>query len=169
MWLIQMPQSLFGCGIAGHNATSNLTAGLTRLERHNREDYTMAILNPKAQPEVTVPRVDPHVYEIGAAMFANAQQTASECEWLTSTVEAIAKAREDYEGGPFVVMYKVMAEMSQEKIDALPDPDVDSGNNPGQFKTRTVNSKGKPVVKTWNYYYVLTTGLPLELTVRVLN
>ncbi len=119
------------------------------------------ILNPKAQPEA--PRVDPHVYEIGAAMFANAQQTASECEWLTSTVEAIAKAREDYEGGPFVVMYKVMAEMSQEKIDALPDPNVDSGNNPGQFKTRSVNAKGKPVVKTWNYYHVLSDGLPCNI------
>ncbi len=122
------------------------------------------ILNPKAQtPVETTTRVDPHIYEIGNAMFANAQQIASECDWLTSTIDTIAKAREDYEGGPFAVMYKVMDKMPNEKIEALPDPDADSGNNPGKFKVRTVNAKGKPVVKEYKYYYVLSDGLPCNI------
>src|SRR5258706_72859 len=72
------------------------------------------ILNPKAQtPVETTTRVDPHIYEIGNAMFANAQQIASECDWLTSTIDTIAKAREDYEGGPFTSISPVCRKISK--------------------------------------------------------
>lgn len=117
------------------------------------------VLNPKAQIE-TAPRVDPHQYEIGAAMFANAQELASQSDWLSSTINVIAKAKQDYEGGPFAVMFKVMDKMPAEKIEALPDPDAETGNNPGKFKVRTVGNNGKPVVKEFKYYYVLSDKLP---------
>lgn len=121
---------------------------------------TKNILNPKAPPTVEVPRVDPHQYEIGAAMFANAQEVASKSDWLSATINTIAKAKQDYEGGPFAVMFKVMDKMDAETIDALPDPNADTGNNPGIFKVRTLNSKSKPVIREYKYYHVLSDKLP---------
>jgi hypothetical protein len=119
------------------------------------------LLNPKANPVVTeTPRIDPHEFEIGAVMFANAQELASKCDWLQTTINVIAKAKQDYEGGPFAVMFKCMEYLTKEQIDALPDPDAETGNNPGRFKVRTLNSKNKPVVKEWKYYHVLSDKLP---------
>ncbi len=93
-------------------------------------------------------------------MFANAQEVASHSDWLSATINTIAKAKQDYEGGPFAVMFKVMDQMPAETIDALPDPDAETGNNPGKFKVRTVGNKGKPIVKEYKYYYVLSDKLP---------
>ncbi len=118
------------------------------------------VLNPKAQQPVEAPRVDPHQYEIGAAMEANAKEVASNSDWLSATINTIAKAKQDYEGGPFAVMFKVMEKMDADTINALPDPDSETGNNPGKYKVRTVGGKGKPVVKERKYYHVLSDYLP---------
>src|SRR6266403_1628295 len=119
------------------------------------------ILNPKAETATeTTTRIDPHQYEIGAVMEANAKEVASKADWLSATINTIAKAKQDYEGGPFQVMFKVMEKMSAEQIDALPDPDAETGNNPGLYKIRIVGAKGKPVVKERKYYHVLSDALP---------
>ncbi len=119
------------------------------------------ILNPKAETVTETPtRIDPHQYEIGAAMEANAKEVASKADWLSVTINTIAKAKQDYEGGPFQVMFKVMEKMSAEQIDALPDPDAETGNNPGLYKIRIVGAKGKPVVKERKFYHVLSDALP---------
>ncbi len=119
------------------------------------------ILNPKAQTATeTSTRIDPHQYEIGAVMEANAKEVASKADWLSATINTIAKAKQDYEGGPFQVMFKVMEKMSAEQIDALPDPDAETGNNPGLYKIRIVGAKGKPEVKERKYYHVLSDALP---------
>jgi hypothetical protein len=119
------------------------------------------VLNPKANaPKTEAPRIDPHVYEIGAAMEANAKEVASQSDWLSATINTIAKAKQDYEGGPFAVMFKVMEKMSADAIDALPDPDADSGNNPGIYKVKVLNAKNKPTVKDRKYYHVLSDNIP---------
>ena len=117
------------------------------------------ILNPKAVTE-TATRIDPLTYEIGAAMDVLAQNVAAQAGYLDSTINVIAKAKQDYEGGPFAVMFKVMDKMDATTIDSLPDPDSETGNNPGKYKIRIMGNKGKPVVKEKKFYHVLSDRLP---------
>lgn len=118
------------------------------------------ILNPKTVTTEATTRTDPHVYEIGAAMDVLAQNVAAQAGYLDSTINVIAKAKQDYEGGPFAVMFKVMDKMDAVTIDSLPNPDSETGNNPGKYKIRIMGNKGKPVVKEKKFYHVLSDRLP---------
>lgn len=120
------------------------------------------LLNPKTETE-TAPRVNPMIYDIGAAMEAKANEVASHSDYLESTINTIAKAKQDYEGGPFAVMFKVMEKMEPDEIESLPEPNTDSGNNPALYKIRVVGAKGKPVVKEHNFYNVLSDRLPCNI------
>lgn len=123
----------------------------------------MNILNPKADAskvEPTATRIDPHIYEVGAAMDRLAQDVGAKSGYLDETMGVIVKARQDYEGGPFAVMFKVMDKMDAETIEALPDPDSETGNNPGRYKIRIMGNKGKPIVKEKKFYHVLSDRLP---------
>ncbi len=119
-----------------------------------------ALLNPKTKEDVPSNGL---LYEIGRTMDIKAQETAAKCGYLTGTINTIAKAKQDYEGGPFAVMFKVMGQMEEEEVDALPIPNTDSGNNPALYKIRTINAKGKPTVKEHNFYKVMSDRLPCNV------
>jgi hypothetical protein len=119
-----------------------------------------ALLNAKATPSVAV---NPLQYSIGEAMDLRAQEVAAKCDWLSVTINTIAKAKQDYEGGPFAVMFKVMDKMDAETIESLPIPNSENGNNPALYKIRVTGAKGKPVVKEKNFYNVLSDRLPVNV------
>lgn len=115
----------------------------------------------KSKTDETV-KVNPMIYDIGQQMDLKAQEMASDCGYLTSTIDVLAKAREDYEGGPFAVMFKVRENMAPEQFESLPDPDVDSGNNPGIYKIRVTTGK-KPTVKEKKFYHVFSDRFPCNV------
>lgn len=87
-----------------------------------------------------------------AARAMGAKQSAV----LGPVIASIAKARQDYEGGPFKVMFKVTSNMSQEEIDGLPIPGSTSGNHPAIYKLKKPSDKK---AKDVNYYDVLSDSL----------
>jgi hypothetical protein len=108
--------------------------------------------------------VAPERPEIGEAMAQSANVLAQEINNpLMVDIELLNKAKQDWEGGPFVVLNRLTSIMSKEKLDALPDPKSDTGNNPAKYllkKVRT-NSKGKTVVEWKEHYYYSDLALSL--------
>lgn len=115
------------------------------------------LLNSKAP---ATEQVNPLQYSIGEEMDKQARAFGvAQSEVLGSTINTIAKAKQDYEGGPFAVMFKVTANMSKEQLDELPIPGSELSNHPAKYKLRVIGDKGKPSVKEFNYYNVVSDSL----------
>lgn len=97
---------------------------------------------------------------IGLAMDALASQYASVVAPLTMpTIDLLNKARQEWEGGAFAVMFKVTGGLTAEQLDALPDPKADSGNNPGQYWTAVIMD-GKEKPREHNFYEEMVLSFP---------
>jgi hypothetical protein len=119
------------------------------------------MLTIKKQTETkTETRVDPSVYQIGEVMELKAQEIAAKCDFLMPTINRLAAIKQEYEGGPFAVYFKVVDKMDAETLAELPDPNDDTGNNPGIYHIRVVNAKGKPVIKDRHFYKVMSDRIP---------
>jgi hypothetical protein len=66
-------------------------------------------------------------------------------------VDGLNKARQEWEGGAFAVMFKVTSGMTAEQLDALPHPKADSGNNPATYYTTKLVDGKERVAK--HYFY----------------
>lgn len=101
---------------------------------------------------------------IGLAMEQKAATLAQRLnEPLMSEIDTINKAKQEYEGGSFAVMFRLAAILTPEEQAALPDPKSDTGNNPAKYlvPVRQISSKGtKEVWKERYYYKELTLNLP---------
>jgi hypothetical protein len=71
----------------------------------------------------------------GDAMAARARGFgARESEFMQTTVETLAKAREDWQGGPIMALFSLSLNFTEEEIASWPNPDDgDKGNNPYKF------------------------------------
>lgn len=97
---------------------------------------------------------------IGLAMDALASKYAETVAPLAMpTIDVLNRARQEWEGGAFAVMFKVTAGMTAEQLDALPDPKSDTGNNPGQYYTVVVVD-GKEKVREHDFYEEMTLDFP---------
>lgn len=125
----------------------------------------MNILNKKSETTAAPEQVNTQVgenQEARAIAFA-----ATQSEALGETLARIAKARQDYEGGPFAVLFKVSGNMTEEQIDNLPNPSSETGNNPAKYKVRVEGGKdGKGRLVDHYYYDVVSDNLACNIAKR---
>jgi len=125
----------------------------------------MNVLNKKIEAPAIVEQVNTQIgenQEARAIAFA-----ATQSEALGETLARIAKARQDYEGGPFAVLFKVSASMTEEQIENLPNPDSETGNNPAKYKIRIEGGKdGKGRLVDHYYYDVVSDNLACNVARR---
>lgn len=79
---------------------------------------------------------------------------------LVSELDVLSKAKQDWEGGPFKVMFKLLAVLTKEQRDALPDTKSETGNNPRYYKVRVKGEDGKEKMKDHDYYDVVVNSFP---------
>lgn len=97
---------------------------------------------------------------LGRAMMQSVSALASSIgATLDADLSFLAKAKQDWEGGPFRVMFTVTKNMTAEQLEALPDPKAETGNNPAWFKA-PVMVDGKERIKEVYFYRQLAHDLP---------
>lgn len=80
---------------------------------------------------------------------------------LTDIINKGIRGKQDYEGSPFEVLFKVRAGMTAEQWAELPNPGSETGNQPAKYKVRgKPNAKGIASLVEHNYYNVLSDNLP---------
>lgn len=78
-----------------------------------------------------------------------------------SVVETVSKAKEDWQGGPFPVLFRLRTDFDEDTIaDKFALPDSDTGNNPDEFKVSREDSKGKVKLVAANFYTEFSKGTP---------
>lgn len=103
--------------------------------------------------------------DLGEIMEAKAIAFAATQTELGTIINTIAKAKQDWQGGPFQVLFKVSASMTDEQQKELPNPGSETGNNPAIYKIKvdgTGKSKKQRLVEH-NYYNVVSDNLPCNL------
>lgn len=97
---------------------------------------------------------------IGKAMEALASKYAAiVAPFAMPTIDLLNKARQEWEGGAFQVMYKITSQLEPEQLAELPDPRVGDGNNPGHYFTAVIRD-GKEKVEEHDFYEVMVEGFP---------
>jgi hypothetical protein len=114
----------------------------------------MNILKGTTAVKETV-QFDGHNHEASALALA---QTIGHA--LDNDLAVLAKAKADYEGGPFVVMFNLFSRLTAEQQAAIPDHETETGNNPRFYKTKVMKEDGKEKVTDRDYYKVMAHGLP---------
>lgn len=77
-----------------------------------------------------------------------------------SAVAFVIKAKEDYEGGRFRVMFGLQQDFTDEQLAEFAVPFSDTGNNPDEFSIPSENAKGKVTQKKTNFYKEFANGTP---------
>jgi len=95
-----------------------------------------------------------------AAMLATSIGTS-----LDADLGVVVKAKQDWEGGTFKVMFAMLTELAKKEvdIDGLPEfkgERAENGNNPRFYKTRVKGDDGKDKVKEHDFYKVVAENLP---------
>jgi len=91
-----------------------------------------------------------HAFNLGASVGE-----ASEAAFLL-----MVKGKEDWEGGPFRVMFGLQNDLSSEQIAELARPGEEDGNNPDEFKVSKEDSKGKIKLVASDFYTQFARGTP---------
>src|ERR1700761_2267462 len=88
----------------------------------------------------------------GEALAAKAQALGQQAgDSLTSVVNTLCDAKEEWQGGPFKVLFALQAAYGEE-LDSFPVPDSEDGNNPDYFKVSKTNAKGKTSLVETSFY-----------------
>jgi hypothetical protein len=97
---------------------------------------------------------------IGRTMDALAATYSSDVAGLAMPeVDRLVKARQDWEGGAFAVMYKVTSQLPPQLLAALPDPKADSGMKPAHYWSVVIRDN-KEVPKEHYWYEELVLNFP---------
>jgi len=72
----------------------------------------------------------------------------------------MVKGKEDWEGGPFRVMFGLQNDLSSEQIAELARPGEENGNNPDEFSVSKEDKKGKITRVKSNFYTQFARGTP---------
>lgn len=79
---------------------------------------------------------------------------------LDQDFAVLTKAKADYEGGPFVVLFNLNKHLKPEQWKAMPDHEAETGNNPRFYKTRKTKADGKEKLTDRDFYKVVAESLP---------
>lgn len=97
---------------------------------------------------------------IGRTMDALANTYASDVAGLAMPeVDRIVKARQDWEGGAFAVMYKITSQLPTQLLKALPDPKANSGTKPAHYYSVVIRDR-KEVTQEHYWYEELVLNFP---------
>lgn len=100
----------------------------------------------------TVPNID------GDALAADAKAMGAKAgDASDSAFTLVVKAKEDWQGGPFKVLFGLQADFTQEQLDTFPIPGNEEGNNPDVFYINKEGAK-KPVKSS--FYAQFCDGTP---------
>jgi hypothetical protein len=81
-----------------------------------------------------------------------------------AAIGLVCKAKEDWEGGPFKVLFGLKMDFTDEQLDEFAVPDSDTGNNPDEFKVYKEDAKGKRKLVQSNFYVNFADGTPAGQT-----
>lgn len=70
-----------------------------------------------------------------------------------NAINLVMKAKEDWQGGPFKVLFGLKMDFEEEVLSSFAVPDTDVGNNPDEFKVYKQDGKGK-LKKVNSSFYV---------------
>lgn len=76
---------------------------------------------------------------------------AKESEGMSTAIETVMKAKEDWQGGPISVL-AAMEEAYGEELEQFPEPDSETGNNPDKFKLPVTGVNGKTTMRQTSFY-----------------
>lgn len=79
---------------------------------------------------------------------------------VTSAIDFVTKAKEDYMGGGFRVLFGLQADFEPDELDGFAVPDSDTGMNPDEFKVTKEDAKGKRKLVNSNFYVNFADGTP---------
>lgn len=91
--------------------------------------------------------------ELDGDALANHAQTlgAKASVFMGNTVERLAKAKEDWQGGPIFTLLALRDAYSEEELAEFAVPGSDTGNNPDKFKITVMNGDKKTTKQTTFY------------------
>lgn len=110
----------------------------------------MNILNKQ-----TIATFDGAAQEAAASAFGSAIGHVLDKDFVVLT-----KAKQDYEGGPFVVLFNLYNHLTPEQWAALPDHEAETGNNPRFYKTKKIKADGKEKLSDRDYFKVVADSIP---------
>lgn len=106
--------------------------------------------------------VDQSAIDIGAAQEKRATALAIMIDSDVSVIISdLAEHKREYQGGPFVVMDRVVNLLADKDydLDELPEPHSKTGNNPAHYKIKTTTAKGVSFKDVY-FYDELALRLP---------
>lgn len=124
-----------------------------------KEEPTVEVeINETGTPveqEPTLPNIDGN--ELAAQARSLGAKVTADTEAM---VDIMARGKEDWEGGPFPVLFKLQKNFTEAELDRFALPDSDTGMNPDEFKVSKENSKGKTTLVGSNFYKEFSHGTP---------
>lgn len=125
---------------------------------------TQTVDVPEVQDEASIiPNID------GDALAEHAfALAAKESVVMRDTFDRLAKAREDWQGGPLYTLLALRGTYSSEELDEFAYPGSDTGNNPDKFKM-TVTKGDKKTSRNTTFYaqYARGTGSGKAILERI--
>jgi len=97
---------------------------------------------PSNLPNIDGAALAEHAGKLGAKVSADTE----------AVIGAVSAAKEDWQGGPFPVLFRLQKDFTPEELDDFAVPNSDTGNNPDEFKIAKENSKGKVSLVATNFY-----------------
>lgn len=77
---------------------------------------------------------------------------ALESDEMSTAIETVANAKEDWQGGPISVLFALKGTYGDD-IDTFPKPDLDTGNNPDKFKA-AMQVDGVTTIRATSFYTI---------------
>lgn len=98
----------------------------------------------------------------GDALATLAQELGARVSTETEdTIAIVSRAKEDWQGGPFKVLIRLLQDFTEEEIaDKFALPDSDTGTNPDEFKKSKEDAKGKVKLVAAHFYVEFSSGTP---------
>lgn len=98
----------------------------------------------------------------GDTMAARARGLGAKVGEASETaIATVMKAKEDWQGGPFRVLFGLQEDFTEEELNGFPVPDDDAGNNPDIFNVTKEDAKtGKLKSVKSNFYVNFADGTP---------
>lgn len=97
----------------------------------------------------------------GDALSAHAMRLgAKESKYMADTFQLLAKARDDWRGGPIMALLSLRSTYTDEELDEFAVPGSKGGNNPDKFSITVETAKGKSAQRQTTFYkqFALGTG-----------
>lgn len=97
----------------------------------------------------------------GDALAARAHVLAEKVgDEMEGVMEGILQAKEDWQGGPFQVLFTLQGEFEEEILNGFPVPGSEDGNNPDLFSIETEGKDGKKAKKKTTFYAQFSDATP---------